>query len=83
MSTPIPDGPQPVFEIIQQLSRTAPPGEALALMSETLRSAKYDNLLPDDLLRLAFTNDKLNFDLLADICAKLIEGVTRLGSPIV
>jgi ATP-dependent Lhr-like helicase len=81
LSTPIPDGPEPVFEIIRQLSRTAPPGEALALMSETLRSAKYDNLLPDDLLRLAFANDKLDLDLLVDICVRLTEGATRLGSP--
>jgi ATP-dependent Lhr-like helicase len=71
LSTGIPDGPGTVLEVIRQLSRSTPPSEALALMSETLRSAKYDNLLPDDLLRLAFINDKLDLDALADICRRL------------
>jgi ATP-dependent Lhr-like helicase len=71
LSTAIPEGPEPVFDIIRQLSRTPPPAEALALMSETLRSAKYDNLLPDDLLRLAFASEKLDLGSMIEDCGRL------------
>lgn len=67
----IPGGPSPIQDAIRQLGRAAPPAEALALLSATLRLAKYDNLLPDDLLREAFAHNQLDLAALMALCRKL------------
>jgi ATP-dependent helicase Lhr and Lhr-like helicase len=71
VSVAAPDGLEPVFDAIKQLGKNSPPADALALMSETLRSAKYDYLLPEDLLRFQFANDRLDFGVLGDMSQKL------------
>lgn len=67
-----PDGAEPVLAVIQQLAKSSPPIDALALLSENLRSAKYDYLLPDDLLRLAFAQDRLDLAAGMEICGKIV-----------
>jgi len=58
---------------LQQLAVSAPSPDALALMSETLRSAKYDYLLSDELLRFQFSKNRLDFEALAAACKLLMQ----------
>jgi ATP-dependent Lhr-like helicase len=71
VSSPILEGLDPLFQIIRQLSRSAPPADALALLSANLRTAKYDNFLPVDLLREAFARERLDLEALMDVCGLL------------
>ena len=71
LSVAAPNGPKSVLEAIRRLSEAAPSIDAIALMSDTLRSAKYDYLLPDELLRIAFANDRLDLASAMQICRQL------------
>lgn len=67
-------GPAAVLEAVRQLSQSMPPIDAIALLSDKLRSAKYDYLLSDDLLRTAFARDKLDWAGTMELCRSLIAG---------
>jgi hypothetical protein len=80
VSSPIVDGLGSIFQIMKQLSRSAPPAAALALLSTNLRTAKYDNLLPDDLLREAFAHERLDSEGLMEMCGALITEMNNTAS---
>ncbi len=71
------DAHERAMDAFRQLSTTSPPTDALALLSETLRAAKYDYLLPDDLLRAAFANDRLDIRGAMQLCARLVDERVR------
>lgn len=74
LSVTAPHGIQRALDTIRQIGDSAPPAAAIAHLSENLRSEKYDYLLPEDLLRFAFANDRLDSSSTMDICRKLISG---------
>jgi ATP-dependent helicase Lhr and Lhr-like helicase len=78
LSVSVSEGHEQVFRVIRDLAQSTPPGEALALLNDKLRSAKYDYLLPDDLLREAFADERLDLDWLANVCKRLCVSIDAL-----
>ena len=66
------EGERPVLDALKKLEEAPPPADGVVLLSETLRSAKYDYLLPDDLLRFAFINDRLDIAAARNLSKNLV-----------
>ena len=68
--------PPSLAAAISELAASFPPPQALAMMSEKLRNAKYDYLLPDSLLRTTFAQDVLDVEGTVALCRALSRGGT-------
>lgn len=70
------DGPDRLAAALHQLSAAPAPSDGIALLSETLRVAKYDYLLTDELLRAAFARDRVELSAISDLCRKVAIDLT-------
>jgi len=61
-----------VFAALRDLVVSSPNPQILAAMDDNLRSAKYDYLLPDDLLRKAVIANRLDLTTLASTCQDIL-----------
>jgi ATP-dependent Lhr-like helicase len=61
-----------VEEVLSQFAQTTPPVESLAFLTDKLRTDKFDDLIPDALLRQAFIRDRLKVQALPNMAQRLL-----------